>query len=193
MQVGNLANSVIKIVSEFSELQGIKSLQDQNLKKNLSSYDAETEGFVTAEYSIEFLQALHHANPSVIAKDGGLVVGYALVALKSIRHQHDLLSDLFESIDKIEYRNQLLKYSNYVVVGQLCVAKEYRGRGLVQQMYQYFKARLSGKFDYCLTDIAENNPRSLKAHLKTGFRIVDTLHYGGIDWNIVLWDWNAKC
>ena len=102
-----------------------------------------------------------------------------------------LLADLFNTIDKIEYKGQLLKNSSYVVVGQLCVAKNYRGLGLVQQMYQHFKTSLSGKFEYCLTDIANNNPRSLKAHLKTGFQVVDTLHYGGIDWDIVLWDWNA--
>jgi ribosomal protein S18 acetylase RimI-like enzyme len=181
----------IKLVSDFSELKGIKSLQDQNLKKNLSDDDAEIEGFVTAEYSIEFLQSLHGKSPSIIAKDDDLVVGYALVALKSIRDQHELLADLFNSIDKIEYKGQLLKNSNYVVVGQLCVAKNYRGRGLVQQMYQHFKTSLSGKFEYCLTDIANNNPRSLKAHLKTGFQVVDTLYYGAIDWDIVLWDWRA--
>lgn len=181
----------IKLVSVFSELEGIKSLQDQNLKKTLSSSDAVTDGFVTAEYSIEFLQSLHEKSPSIIAKDDGLVVGYALVALKSIRDQHELLADLFNSIDKIEYKGLLLKNSNYVVVGQLCVARNYRGLGLVQQMYQHFKTSLSGKYEYCLTDIADNNPRSLKAHLKTGFQIVDTLHYGGIDWDIVLWDWSA--
>jgi hypothetical protein len=191
MPDGNLGNSKIKLVTEFSELKGIKTLQDENLKRNLPDLEAEVQGFVTAEYSVEFLQALHEESPSVIAKDGGLVVGYALVTTKSIRHQHELLSDLFDSIDKIVYNNQSLKYANYVVVGQLCVAKNYRGRGLVQQMYKHFKISLSEKFDYCLTDIAENNPRSLKVHLKTGFQVVDTLHYGGIDWNIVLWDWNA--
>ncbi len=182
----------IKLVSELSELEGIKNLQEENLKRNLSEEEAEVQGFVTAEYSLGFLQTLHEQSPSVIALDEIKVVGYALVALKSIRDQHDLLSDLFDSIDKIKYKGQLLKNSNYVVVGQLCVAKDYRGRGLVQQMYQQFKTSLSVKFDYCLTDIAENNPRSLKSHLKTGFRIVDTLHYGGIDWNIVLWEWNPK-
>lgn len=181
----------IKLVSDFSELEGIKNLQNQNLKKNLSFADAVAEGFVTAEYSIEFLQTLHEKSPSVIAKDGNLVVGYALVALKSIRDQHELLADLFNSIDRIEYKGQLLKNSRYVVAGLLCVAKNYRGLGLVQQMYQHFKSSLSEKYDYCLTDIAENNPRSLKSHLKTGFQVVDTLHYGGIDWDIVLWDWNA--
>jgi hypothetical protein len=179
----------IKLVSEFSELEGIKTLQDENLKKNLSNMDAETEGFVTAEYSIEFLQTLHLNSPSVIAKDLNQVVGYALVALKSIRDQHELLADLFNSIDKIEYKGQPLKNSDYVVVGQLCVAKNYRGQHLVQLMYQYFKTSLSGKFDYCLTDIENNNPRSLKAHLKNGFIVIDTLNYGGLGWDIVLWDW----
>src|ERR1017187_4246890 len=154
MPDGNLGNSKIKLVTEFSELKGIKTLQDENLKRNLPDLEAEVQGFVTAEYSVEFLQALHEESPSVIAKDGGLVVGYALVTTKSIRHQHELLSDLFDSIDKIVYNNQSLKYANYVVVGQLCVAKNYRGRGLVQQMYKHFKISLSEKFDYCLTDIA---------------------------------------
>jgi ribosomal protein S18 acetylase RimI-like enzyme len=191
MQGGDLENNTIKLVTDLSELKGIKNLQEENLRKNLSDREAEAQGFVTVEYSIEFLQTLHEESPSVIAKDGRQVVGYALVALKSIRHQHDLLADLFNCIDKIEYNKQPLRDSNYVVAGQLCVAKNYRGLGLVQKMYQHFKTSLSGEFDYCLTDIAENNPRSLKAHIKTGFQIVDTLNYGGIGWNIVLWDWTV--
>lgn len=181
----------IKLVSEFSELEGIKTLQEENLKKNLSAIEAEAEGFVTAEYSIEFLQTLHEKSPPVIAKDGSRVIGYALVAVKSIRDQHALLADLFHSIDEIVYKGRQLKNTDYVVVGQLCIAKEYRGLGLVQLMYQHFRSTLSDRFEYCLTDIAYNNPRSLKAHLKNGFIVVDTLHYGGISWDIVLWDWKT--
>jgi ribosomal protein S18 acetylase RimI-like enzyme len=182
---------LIKRVTCFSELEGIKSLQQENLKKNLTDRETESQGFVTAEYSIEFLQTLHQAGPSIIAKDMDQVVGYALVALKSIRHQHDLLSDLFNAIDKIEYNNQALKNSKYVVVGQLCVARNYRGLGLVHQMYQQFKTSLSNEFDYCITDVARENPRSLKAHEKIGFQVIDTLEYGGLGWHIILWDWNS--
>jgi ribosomal protein S18 acetylase RimI-like enzyme len=180
---------MIKRVTDFAELNGIKKLQEDNLKKNLSDNEAASEGFVTAEYSIEFLEMLHQGSPSVIAKDGNLVVGYALAAVKSIREHHDLLSDLFNGIDKIKYNGQLLKDCNYVVVGQLCVARNYRGQGLVQQMYQYFRISLAGEFDFCVTDVAETNPRSLKAHIKTGFQVVATLSYGGMGWSIVLWDW----
>jgi len=179
----------IKRVTEPSELEGIKKLQEENLKKNLTAEQAELEGFVTADYSIDFLQQLHGENPSVIAKDKERVVGYALVALPAARHQHALLADLFDAIDTIEYDNQLLRNSKYVVVGQLCIARGYRGTGLLQKMYQYYKESLMMEFDYCITDVAENNPRSLKAHQKSGFQIIATLKYGGLDWNIILWDW----
>jgi len=182
----------IKRVTEFSELEGIRKLQEDNLKRNLPGNEAETEGFVTAEYPIEFLEALHKSGPSIIAKENHQVVGYALVATKSVSHQHELLSDLFNYIDKITYRGLLLKNVSYVVVGQLCVSKSYRGLGLVQQMYQHFKKSLAGEYDCCITDIAENNPRSLKVHLRTGFQVIDNFHYGGSNWDIVLWDWKSE-
>ena len=138
-----------------------------------------------------FLEKMHGESPSIIAKADDQVVGYALVSVKAIRHDHDLLGDLFNTIDQITYHHQLLKDSPYVVVGQLCVSKNFRGLGLVQQMYQHFKNCLSTEFDYCITDIAKNNPRSLKAHLKSGFQVIDTLQYGGMGWDIVLWDWNS--
>ena len=179
----------IKRVTDYSELQGIKALQQENLKRNLSEQEAESQGFVTAEYTMDFLEALHQASPSIIAKDKETIAGYALVAVKSIRHQHDLLSDLFNSIDKIVYNGRLLENSNYVIVGQLCVARDYRGQGLVQKMYAFYKSSLAGEFDYCLTDVAKDNIRSLKAHEKSGFSIIETLEYGGLGWNIILWDW----
>jgi len=181
---------IIKKVSDQSELKAIRSLQQSNLPGNLVPGEAAAEGFVTAEYSLDFLEKMNNEYPSVIAKEGEQVAGYILAAAKSIRFEHDLLGDLFNVIDKIEYKNQLLKHARYIIAGQVCVAKNYRGLGLVQRMYQEFKNSLSGDFDYCLTDVADNNPRSLKAHLKSGFHIVDTLTYGGLNWQIILWDWS---
>ncbi|MDE3144232.1 MAG: GNAT family N-acetyltransferase [Bacteroidota bacterium] len=180
---------IIKRVASNGELEGIKKLQSENLNTNISAEEAASQGFLSAVYSVEFLKIMHDASPSVIAVDEDVVVGYALVSTKEIRHHHDLLADLFNAIDKINYQGVSLKEANYVVVGQLCVAKNYRGRGLVQQMYQHFRDCLQNEFDYCLTDVAKANPRSLKAHLTTGFEIINTLTYGGISWDVVMWDW----
>jgi len=118
----------IKRVTEPAELEGIKRLQQENLKSTLTAEETSLEGFVTAVYSMEFLQKMHDAEPSVIAKDGDQVVGYALVADPTIRHEHDLLSDLFTTIDNTPYHGKLLKESAYVMDGKLSVSKSNRGQ-----------------------------------------------------------------
>jgi len=180
--------NITRVTSDV-ELMGIQQLQTENLRKFVDPKEAESQGFLMAEYDFDFLKAMHQVSPSIIAKDGDKVVGYALVATHAVRDQHDLLADLFNTIDKTQFEGKTFKGAAYVVVGQLCVAKEYRGQGLVQQLYGHFKECLEDQFDLCITDVAQANPRSLKAHKNTGYQVIDTLRYGGIGWDIVLWDW----
>ena len=178
-------------VSSPSDIIGIRDLQALNLKQNITAEEARDQGFLTAAFTIEYLQEMNAASPSIIAKVGDKVVGYALVATKDIRNGHDLVEGLFDAIDNSEYNGKLLRDVNYVVVGQLCVAKEYRGQDLVQKLYGHFRHCLSKEFTYLVTDIAQANTRSLKAHKKRGFQVINELMYGGFKWDIVLWDWNA--
>lgn len=99
---------------------------------------------------ISDLQEMNLASPSIIAKDGDKVVGYALFATKDIRNGHDL----------------------------------------GQKLYGHFRDCLSKKFTYLVTDIAQANVRSLKANKKRGFQVINKLMYDGVEWDIVLWDWN---
>jgi GNAT superfamily N-acetyltransferase len=178
-------------VSIPEELEGIKALQTRNLKSVLDPEEISGQGFVTASYSPALLQQMHEAEPSVIAKAGDQVVGYALASTRSIYGSHPLLDDLFDQADRHMYRGRLLKESNYIIMGQICVDKSYRGKGLVQAMYARFREEMSGSYEYCICDIDRGNPRSLKAHLKTGFRIIGSLSFGGSIWDLVLWDWHG--
>ena len=177
-------------VSSDEEINGIYRLHCQNHRNNLSADEMQQEGFVSATYDFDLLKKMNGLCPSIIAKVDKEVVGYALVVTRDFYGNYELLDDLFNSIDLLSFNAECLKDVNYVMVGQLCVAKEYRGMGVVQQMYNCYKEELCGKFKYCLTDIAENNPRSLKAHLKSGFQVIDTKGYAGLSWDIILWDWN---
>jgi ribosomal protein S18 acetylase RimI-like enzyme len=176
-------------VHSIEQLKSIAALQQLNLRKNLSSEDADGEGFLTAEYSLDILKAMHAQEPAIIATKGGELVGYALIATKTIRGIHPLLSELFNTIDRLEYKGKLLKESEYVVVGQLCVSKEYRGQGVVSKLYNHFRDSLALNYPYCVTDVATANLRSLNAHKRCGFTVINHTEYGGIGWEVVLWDW----
>lgn len=183
---------LIKRVSKIEEIRGVKRLQSANLRENLSRKEIENEGFVTAEYTLEFLELMNRMEPSVIAVEGDEIVGYALVVTKALLGKHELLDDLFSQIDSFSFQGHCLKKRNYVVVGQLCVAKSHRGKGLSQKLYDFYKSQLSGQFEYCLTDVQISNPGSIKAHLKSGFQVLGELRYGGADWKIVIWDWQMN-
>lgn len=181
----------IKRVTGMEEIAGIKALQNENLKRYLSQAEIDDQGFVTAEYSIPLLEAMHAIEPAVIAKEGDTVVGYALVVTKELYGQHEQLDEFIRQIDTCVYREEKLGHVNYTICGQLCVARSHRGAGLATQLYDFYRQELSAKYPYLVTDVDENNPRSVKAHLKTGFNIINTASYAGSTWHIVLWDWNA--
>jgi len=178
----------IQIATTDQELVGILNLQKANLRKNISDEEALSQGFLMAEYDLPFLQKLNEVSPGIIAKDGDAVVGYSLVALPKTARQHPLLADLVQNIERCVFHGNPIE--NYVIVAQLCVSKDYRGQDLVQKLYGSFRDYYADKYTYCVTDVAQANARSLKAHKKRGFQVIDTLSYGGIGWDIVLWDWN---
>lgn len=176
----------VKLVSAEDEIEQIKSLQEMNLRQHLTDEEAASQGFLTASYSIDYLKEMNAAFPSVIAKDKETVVGYAMITTKEVREGHDLLKDLFENIDRCQYEGKQLRNTNYVVVGQLCVAKAYRGLNLVKKMYDFFADAVKNEHPYMVTDVDCDNHRSLKAHTNAGFQVIDYLIYGGKKWDIVI-------
>jgi ribosomal protein S18 acetylase RimI-like enzyme len=180
----------IQLAKTSEELIEVLVLQQANLRKNISEEEATTQGFLMAEYDLAFLELLHKNSPGILAKVGEKVIGYSLVALPDTARHHPLLADLVENIERCKYDGKAV--TNYAIVAQLCVSKDYRGQNLVQKLYGAFRDHYANRYMYCVTDVAQANHRSLKAHQKRGFKVIDTLAYGGIGWNIVLWDWNKK-
>ena len=179
----------IKTVSSYEELVGIKKLLEANLKQNLSLEERASQGFVTCDYSIEFLTTIQQKHPSIIAVDQGEVVGYALVVTRDSKHLHPLIEDLVDKFPQYTYNNTPLDQLNFCMVGQLCVGKSHRGQGLVQSLYHGYRDHYNHLFDYLITDVDTLNTRSLKAHQNTGFQVVGQLEFGQAQWNLVVWEW----
>jgi GNAT superfamily N-acetyltransferase len=181
----------VKFAETEDELRDMRALQLLNLRQHISGEEAISEGFVMAEYSLEYLMEMHASTPAIIAKEGVQLAGYIMLASKDVREGHPLLQGLFQAIDLIPYKGHMLKSANYIVVGQVCVGKEFRGKGLFDRMYSFLQENLKDRFTYCACDIAQDNKRSLKAHMRMGFQIIGKLTFGELDWDVVLWDWQT--
>ena len=131
-----------KQVGTLEELQQILALQQQNLPKNLSSEERSKEGFVTVEHTLEVLKTMNDMCGHIIAIEGNQVVGYALCMHPNFADEIEVLRPMFKEID-----SALKEKNNYMVMGQICVAKSHRGKGVFRKLYQTMKEKLPKGFD----------------------------------------------
>ena len=178
------------LVTSDEELMQVHKLNQQNLKANLDNLSQKQEGFVTWLYPMELLKQMHQLSPSVIIKDGKIVAAYALTTLKASRSFHSDLETMFHNLEAVQYKSKPLASCSFYCMGQICVAREYRGKRLVQMLYQKHKEVYSPHYDFILTEISTRNIRSLKAHKKIGFETIYTYTDAVDEWNVVVWDWS---
>jgi GNAT superfamily N-acetyltransferase len=177
------------VTTTHEELQQILQLQQENFIGNIDKSEIQSQGFVTVHHDLETLKQMHSLAPGIIIKDGETVVGYALTMLQECRQLIPILEPMFSLFDKLSWENKALSSYRFYVMGQVCIAKAYRGKGLFEQLYQHHKKVYQSQFDLIVTEIAVRNPRSLRAHEKIGFKTVHA-HRDSLDeWVIVAWDW----
>lgn len=179
----------VTVVTTENELMQIHQLNQQNLKSNLDAEAQKREGFVTWLYPTELLMKMHQLSPGVIVKDEERVVAYALTTLRSAKKFHNDLQTMFDNLQAVRYNDRPLTSYSFYCMGQICVAKEYRGKGIVNMLYQKHKEVYGNQYDFLLTEISTANPRSMKAHERIGFKTIYTYPDAIDEWNVVIWDW----
>ena len=178
------------IATSSQHLQGILDLQKRNLASNLDESEVRSQGFVTVRHSIGDLQMMNDMERHVIAVDDGRVVAYLLAMTPSSKNDIPVLIPMFDAIESIVYRGKPLAATSYIVVGQACVDKSYRGQGVFDEIYRFYRECFRARYPYVITEIDEANTRSLRAHQRVGFETIkEYTAPNGILWHIVLWDW----
>lgn len=173
-----------------SDLIGILTLQKANLAHVLSEKEIQSQGFVTVNHTYDLLKKLNDREKHIIAKDADRVVGYVLAMTSHSRFDIPILVPMFDEFDKITYKGKKVTEQNYIIVGQVCIDKQYRGQGLFDKCYAAYRDAYQQKYDFAITEIASANIRSLHAHKRVGFREVASYSDpNGMEWRVVVWDW----
>ncbi|RMZ51868.1 GNAT family N-acetyltransferase [Flavobacteriaceae bacterium PRS1] len=176
---------IYKRVDSNEELDQIIELQKINIRTSISEDESKSEGFVTVHHDFEILKAMNGKCAHIIAKSGSKVIGYALCMLKEFKENIEVLKPMFQQIDKCLNKNK-----TYLVMGQICVDKAFRKRGVFRGMYDFMKQEMSSKYDMIITEVDEKNTRSLNAHYTVGFKLLYSYNSSQQDWALLVWDWN---
>lgn len=181
---------VIRGARKDDDLRQILDLQGANIRETLDENERASQGFVSLRHDLGLLREMNEPWPHVIATTTGdrgeEVVAYALVMLERFRGRLPLLDPMFERFDSIAFRGRPLREWRWYVMGQVCVAKAHRGRGLVERLYEAHRAQMASSFDLTVTEVDLANPRSLRAHARAGFEVLDEYRSDdGREWAVI--------
>ncbi|MDX1462693.1 MAG: GNAT family N-acetyltransferase [Marinirhabdus sp.] len=171
------------------ELHQILRLQQRSLPQAISEEERLSEGFVTLQHDYDLLRSFQEVCPHVIAKEGNKVVGYALSMHPSFENRITELQPMFIEINShlaaLSDRLETRAIPSFLVMGQICIDKAYRGKGIFRGLYNTMRAAYQPPFDCIVTEVDQNNKRSLRAHYSIGFKKLHTYTENGKTWEIM--------
>lgn len=179
-----------KVVASQQEMQQILMLQEKYLAGTNNREEEKEQGFVTVHHTLHKLEQMHTLSPSIIVKDGDVVIAYALVMLTGAVDLIPELQSMFQLFSQLSYKDQPLNHYRYYVMGQICINKTYRGQGVFEMLYTKHKELMQSNYDFVVTEIATRNTRSIRAHEKMGFELLHRFKDDKEEWDVVIWDWN---
>jgi predicted GNAT family N-acyltransferase len=173
---------IYKTASTSKELEQILTLQKANLPDSLSCEEKEKEGFLTVIHNFELLKRMNDICPHIIAKDGNKLAGYALCMHPKFESEIDVLKSMFA---EIKLSSETKYIGNFIVMGQICVNKDYRKQGVFRKLYKTMQDNVTPEFTSIITEIDARNNRSVQAHLAIGFKVLSIYNADGKDWKLI--------
>ncbi len=167
-----------------ADLNQILALQQKNLPGVISSDEKKAEGFVTVCHRLDILRAMNDACSHIVEKSEEIVIGYALCMHPKFADEIEVLRPMFDEIDALHP-----KVENYMSMGQICIAKAFRGQGVFRKLYKTMQEALQPEFGLIITEVDAENIRSLRAHYAVGFEELKTYPSGDRNWKLIGLRW----
>ena len=97
-----------------------------------------------------------------------------------------------DSVDLAVNEGEFVTNKTFYVMGQICVDERYRGKGVFDALYLTHKELLGNVYELCVTSVSTRNSRSMKAHQRVGFEIVNTFQDATDEWNVLVWNFKGE-
>lgn len=186
---------VCTTAASSDEVRQILALQAANVLSALTPDAIASQGFVTVRHDPDVLARMNGTAPAIIAKDGDRVVGYALVMPRAFAADVPILQPLFQMLDALTWKGAPLRDgTRWFVMGQICIAADYRGRGIFDGLYRTMADTYRDRYDFTVTEVAARNTRSLRAHARAGFQTLQRYADAttGEQWDIIALDFRGN-
>lgn len=173
------SEELIYSLATKADLEGAVRLLDDNHRANMSG-DGLKDGFISVQFTVADLTEMTENGITVVAISGDTTAG----VLSAQTYQYNtrkipLVRQMVKTLAGAHLDGEVIETTKSIVCGPVCIAKEFRGLGIMEQMYEILKNEAKTKYPVGLTLIAQSNPRSLRAHEKIGMQKISSFEFEG--------------
>jgi len=156
-----------------ADINGVLALQALNLQANLPTTALEN-GFVTTPFTTELIEQIIQMDGLFVAADKGEIIAYVYAGDWNYFQQWPIFAFMVNRFPNLQFKNQAITVENSFQYGPICIAKNYRGTGVLSQIFEEMRIAFAPKYPISITFINAVNKRSTKAHTeKLSWEIID--------------------
>lgn len=143
----------------------IVRLQRSNYIANLTA-EERREGFLSAEFSLDQVAAIASDLGIAIVTMDDALAGCLCGIRREFDHGSPVVEKMLESYDQAWFQGKPLSAFNSYIYGPVCIARQYRRRGLLRGLYDFQNKDLAGQFEVGVALVSHSNPHSMQAHVE---------------------------
>ncbi|MGD1918143.1 MAG: GNAT family acetyltransferase [Pleurocapsa sp.] len=167
-----------------SDIDGILQLQALNLYKNLSKSELDW-GFVTTPITKNQITNAIALQGVFILENNREITGYVFAADWNYFSQWNIFPYMVSRFPKLQFNDKAITVDNSFQYGPVCIAKALRGSDALLRLFETMRSNMVDRFPIGATFIHQSNLRSLYAHKKLNFQIIDEFEFNNNSYYIL--------
>ena len=165
-------------IGNKADIEGVLALQSRYLYRNLSEEERK-KGFVTTPFTVSQLEEILLENGLFIAEtEDGTIVSYVFAGSWKYFEQWEIFNFMVSRFPELSFQGQEITTANSFQYGPICIDENYRGKGLLNQIFEEMRLEFRKKYPISITFINKVNAISTRAHTKKlGWEIIDEFQF----------------
>jgi hypothetical protein len=150
--------------AEPRDYPAILTLQSTNYIENLSEEQRQT-GFMSAQFTAEQTARIAEDLGTTVAEVNDRIGGFLCAIRPDFDTGSPVIAAMLGAYDRLFFQGSPLSAYTSYIYGPVCIAAQYRGRGLLRGLYNAQKRELAGRYEAGVAFVSRDNPHSLSAHV----------------------------
>jgi GNAT superfamily N-acetyltransferase len=169
-----------------ADAPALAALANQYTYQNLDE-EARKGGFLTGSFAAPALGAMLASVPGQVAYCQDELAGFVINSKLPAERYPPFIQAINEMLPSLLYQQRPVTDYRWFYYGPVLVRQEYRGQGLLQQLFEATKRTLTGRFDLGVAFIAAENDASRWVHTqKLGLEVVGEINFQGQGYAILV-------